>query len=107
MYRLANENNLSQNTIIHIFKRNTVPSIYTLEAVCRGSGITLSQFFAEEDSAELSPERKAMFDKRLMLTPAQAADSLTKTMDIATGVGAFLIVLALGLNMAVRGRKAV
>ena len=48
-YRLAKKCGLSQSTLANIFKRNTMPSVATLEAVCRGFGITLSQFFAEEE----------------------------------------------------------
>ena len=44
-YRLAKESGLSQSTISNLFKRNTTPSIPTLEAICNGFGITLSQFF--------------------------------------------------------------
>lgn len=33
-YRLAKESGLSESTLANIFKRNTVPSIATLEAVC-------------------------------------------------------------------------
>lgn len=48
-YRLAKECGLSESTIANIYKRNSVPSIPTLETICRGFGITLSQFFAEYD----------------------------------------------------------
>jgi len=45
-YRLAKEANLSQSTIANIFRRNTVPSIATLDAICHSLGLTLSQFFS-------------------------------------------------------------
>ena len=48
-YKLAKESGLSQSTISNIFKRNTVPSISTLELICGGFGISLSQFFSEGD----------------------------------------------------------
>ena len=35
-YRLARKCGLSQSTITNIFKRNTVPSIAILEAICKG-----------------------------------------------------------------------
>ena len=44
-YRLAKNANLSQSTVINIFRRNTVPSVATLESICNAFGITLSQFF--------------------------------------------------------------
>ena len=48
-YRLAKVSGLSESTLANIFKRNTVPSIATLEAVCSAFGISLAQFFAADD----------------------------------------------------------
>lgn len=81
-YRLAKNSGLSESTIANIFKRNTVPSLPTLEAICSGFGITLSQFFAEGDMIELSPELKELFDSWINLTPKQkkVAAQLLKTM---------------------------
>lgn len=70
-YRLARESGLSDSTIHNIFKRNTSPSIPTLETICRGFGITLAQFFAEGETVELSPELKALFEGWRPLTPQQ------------------------------------
>ena len=54
-YRLARESGLSDSTIHNIYKRNTSPSIPTLETICKGFGITLSQFFAEGEMVEMEP----------------------------------------------------
>ncbi|GHU52473.1 DNA-binding protein [Clostridia bacterium] len=62
-YRLAKESKLSQSTIANLFKRNTVPSVTTLDAICGGFGITLAQFFSEGNIVELSDEQKEVFDK--------------------------------------------
>ena len=70
-YRLARNAGLSDSTIINIFKRNTVPSIPTLEAICKGFGITLSQFFAEGDMVELTAEQREMFAAWSTLTKEQ------------------------------------
>lgn len=64
-YRLAKESGLSDSTIKNNYKRNTQPTIDTLEAICRGFGITLAQFFAEGDMVELTPEQKELFDNWL------------------------------------------
>ena len=61
-YRLAKECGLSESTIANIFRRNSVPSITTLESICNGFGITLSQFFADGDMVELTPQAKELFD---------------------------------------------
>ena len=70
-YRLAKEAGLSESTIANVFRRNTNPSIPTLEAICAGMGITLSQFFAENEMIELSPELKELFDCWVSLTIEQ------------------------------------
>ena len=70
-YRLAKESNLSESTLANIFKRNTVPSIATLEAVCSAFGISLAQFFAEDEMVELTPELKELFDNWIALTTEQ------------------------------------
>lgn len=70
-YRLAKEADLPDATIGNIFRRNTMPTLPTLEAVCRAFGITLSQFFAEGDMVEMSPELKELFDNWVNLTATQ------------------------------------
>ena len=70
-YRLAKEADLPDATIGNIFRRNTMPTLPTLEAVCRAFGITLSQFFAEDDMVEMSPELKELFDNWVNLTATQ------------------------------------
>ena len=59
-YRLAKNSGLSESTIANIFKRNTIPSLPTLEAICKGLGITLSQFFADGEMVEVTPELKGL-----------------------------------------------
>lgn len=70
-YRLSKECGLSQSTIGNIFRRNTVPSLDSLEKICASFGITLSQFFADNDMIELTPDLKVIFEKWKLLSPAQ------------------------------------
>lgn len=70
-YRLSKTCGLSESTLANIFKRNTTPSIPTLESICKGFGITLSQFFAEGDMVELTPELKDLFESWISLSPEQ------------------------------------
>ena len=70
-YRLAKNCGLSESTISNIYRRNTVPSISTLETICSGFGITMSQFFAEGEMVEITPELKELFDNWVNLTPNQ------------------------------------
>ena len=83
-YKLAKKCGLSQSTIANIYRRNTVPSIATLEAICNGFGITLSQFFADEQMVELTPDLKEIFDCWVSLTPTQkdAAVQMLKAMNM-------------------------
>ena len=70
-YRLAKEAGLSQSTIANLFRRNTIPSVVTLEAICSAMGITLAQFFSEGRMVELTGEQKDLFDRWVSLTKEQ------------------------------------
>ena len=71
-YRLAQESGLASSTIANLRRRHTVPSIATLESICNAFGITLSQFFAEDESpVSLSDEQSQMFKNWLGLTKEQ------------------------------------
>lgn len=70
-YRLSKECGLSQSTIGNIFRRNTVPSLDSLEKICVSFGITLSQFFTENDMVELTPDLKIIFEQWRVLSPSQ------------------------------------
>lgn len=72
-YRLSKNCGLSENTIATILKRNLLPSISTLEAICKGFGITMSEFFAEGEMVEMTPELKELFDGWVNLNPEQKA----------------------------------
>lgn len=70
-YRLSKKCGLSESTLANIFRRNTVPSVSTLEAICDGFGITLSQFFSDGVTVELNDDLAELFDGWLTLTPTQ------------------------------------
>lgn len=76
-YRLAKSSGLSDSTIKNIYKRNTQPTIDTLEAICRGFGITLAQFFADGEMVELTPDLKELFNGWVNLTPEQKQAVIT------------------------------
>ena len=82
-YKLSLLSGLSNTTLANVFKRNTVPSISTLQAICKGFGITLSQFFTEGEMVELTPELKEFFDCWVNLTAEQksALLNLIKSMN--------------------------
>lgn len=70
-YRLAQECGLNVSTIANIYRRNTMPTITTLEAICAGFGITLAQFFAEGDMVELTPALEQLVEAWKPLTDEQ------------------------------------
>ena len=77
MYRLAKESGLTESTIANIYRRNAIPSIDTLEKICQGFGITLSQFFADAELVELTEDLKEVFENWRTLTQEQKEAALT------------------------------
>ena len=62
-YRLAKEAQILEGPLNNLFRLNNLPTIPTLEAICAGFGISLSQFFAEGNEAViLNEEQKEMLD---------------------------------------------
>lgn len=62
-YRLAKEAQISEGSLNNLFRLNNQPTIPTLEAICTGFDISLSQFFAEGNEAViLNGEQKEMLD---------------------------------------------
>lgn len=45
VYKLAKESDLSYSSLNNIFNRRTCPSVPTLEKICTGLNISLSDFF--------------------------------------------------------------
>ncbi len=62
-YKLAREFQISEGSLNNLFRLNNQPTIPTLESICTGLGISLSQFFAEGNEAVvLNEEQKEMLD---------------------------------------------
>lgn len=70
-YRLVKESELAASTIANIYHRNTIPSIPTLETLCKTFGITLSQFFSETNTISLSDEQAKLLQEWSKISPAQ------------------------------------
>lgn len=45
LYKLAKESGLAYSSLNNIFNRKTCPTIVTLEKICKGLDISLSEFF--------------------------------------------------------------
>lgn len=73
-YQLAEESGLTQSTISSWYRKNTIPSIPSLEKICSAFGITLSQFFSTEmDNFTLTTLQKELLKEAGRLTVSQQA----------------------------------
>ena len=71
-YRLSQESGLSQSTIANMRRRGSVPSVSTIETICKAFGITLSQFFSENNGAlAMNDEQAALIGRWLRLSGKQ------------------------------------
>ena len=62
-YQLAKNSDITQSTISTWYRKNMQPSVSSLEKICSGLGITLSQLFSEEEAVELSKEQKQILER--------------------------------------------
>ena len=49
-YQLAEKSELPQSTISSWYRKSQIPTIPSIEKICNAFGITLAQFFTDEDS---------------------------------------------------------
>lgn len=68
VYRLAKESGVSWSTIRNMFDRNTEPTVPTVEALCKGLGITLEELLLGEGFTALDDEQKDLLSKWSTLT---------------------------------------
>lgn len=62
-YKLAQEANISNATLASVFQRKSMPRVDTLQSICNAFGLTLAQFFLEEEKIEvLSDTEKDMLN---------------------------------------------
>lgn len=70
VYELAQESGITQSTLSSLNKRGNPPKLDTLECICEAFGITLAQFFMEDEEQEmLSTTEKELIDLYRRLTP--------------------------------------
>ena len=76
VYRLAELSGINQSTLANTFSRGTVPSISHLEMLCDTLGITMSQFFAEDNE----PMPLSILEKKLIEDYRKLSPSLQRAM---------------------------
>lgn len=72
-YKLAKLSGLPPSTLSNMRARGTIPSLYTLEQICHGLQISLSQFFIgdSEDVLGYTETQKELMRWLILLTPEQ------------------------------------
>jgi transcriptional regulator with XRE-family HTH domain len=74
IYRLSKEADMSYSTLNNLFSRNNSPSVPTLQRVCDGFGISLSQFFAnDKETSPLTDEQQELLQRYIELPPTDKA----------------------------------
>ena len=62
-YQLAKLSGIAESSVSNLFNRGSMPTVYTIEKICNGLGITLSQFFSKTgEYPDLSKEQKELLD---------------------------------------------
>lgn len=61
VYTLALEAGVTQSTLATMYQRNTPPKIETLQLICEAFGITLAQFFLEDEKVEILSAKEKEF----------------------------------------------
>lgn len=79
LYKLAQESDLSYSSLRNIFNRKTFPTLQTLEKICEGFNISMSEFFdydmnplrssdmTEEEQQLLNTYRRLSIYKKALL----------------------------------------
>lgn len=70
-YMLSKYSGLDPATVRNYTTRGSAPSIASLEAMCAAFGITLSQFFDEEEDSPAAEERRALLAQWSRLSSVQ------------------------------------
>lgn len=69
-YKLAQEANISQSSLATLYARNKPPKIDMLQRICGAFGLTLAQFFLEDEQIEvLSAQEKSILEGFRKLPP--------------------------------------
>jgi len=72
-YELAERSELTQSTISTWYRKNLTPTFNSLEHICKAFGISISQFFWEDEDTPvvLSSQQKRLLEYAMRLEPKQ------------------------------------
>ena len=71
VYRLGKESGIPQSTLAHVFRKDSEPTISTLETICTTFGITMAEFFSDGEFVPLTEEQRKILDEWAQLNSEQ------------------------------------
>lgn len=79
-YKLAQKSGISQSTLSNLINRGNSPSVDTLEKICNGLGISLSEFFfITDEKIKNKPDEYNELLQRYMLLGEKEREYLRQT----------------------------
>lgn len=76
MYELAQEAGITQSTLSSMLKRGNPPKIETLACICEAFGISLAQFFMNDEQLEMLTQQEKEFITLFRSLPKEKRHSL-------------------------------
>ncbi len=71
-YQLAQKSGIPQSTISTWYRKKMLPTLSSLDKICRAFDMTLAQFLSENDGlTEITPDQRELLDKWELLSPIQ------------------------------------
>lgn len=72
-YQLAEKSGLTQSTISSWYRKNMLPTLPSLSKLCDAFGISLSQFFLENDgnTIQITDQQRCLLENTAKLDPKQ------------------------------------
>lgn len=85
-YRLAKESLLPLTTISNMRRRHTIPSVVTLDYICRGLGISMAEFFRRPDEVwmDVTEKQRITMDYYVLMNDQQQELLLRLVKSMAT-----------------------
>lgn len=72
-YQLAEKSGLTQSTISSWYRKNMLPTIPSLSRICDAFGLTLSQFFLDDEDTtiQITEQQRSLLEYAARLNPKQ------------------------------------
>lgn len=71
-YQLAQKSGIPQSTISTWYRKKMLPTLSSLDKICRAFDMTMAQFLSENDGlTEITLDQRELLDKWELLTPIQ------------------------------------